>query len=124
MKGQEEIFGFVGIYNNASLETLEGLEGTKEITFGLRIRGNPSLRTLEGLEDLIWTGRLTIAENASLERITDLVNFRGWKSSPDDGRRVSVDDNPKLDCLLEPQPNILPVGNSSGNLVDCPVNSN
>jgi hypothetical protein len=120
LKGQEEIFGFVEIIDNASLETLEGLEGTKEITFGLRIRGNPSLRTLEGLEDLVWAGRLTIAENASLERITDLVNFRGW-NPPDDGGRVSVEDNPKLDCSLEPQPSILPVGRSSGNLVDCPV---
>lgn len=120
LKGQEEIFGFVEIIDNASLETLEGLEGTKEITFGLRIRGNPSLRTLKGLEDLVWAGRLTIAENASLEHITDLINFRGW-NPPDDGGRVSVDDNPKLDCSLEPQPSILPVGRSSGNLVDCPV---
>ena len=116
LKGQEQIFGFVGIYNNASLETLEGLEGTKEIIFGLRIRGNPSLRTLEGLEDLVRVGTTVIAENASLEHITDLVSLPA-----DRGVYLNINDNPALDCSLEPQPNFLPVGRSSGNLVDCPV---
>ena len=115
--------GFVFIRNNPKLMTLEGLRGLQN-TVGLWIANNDSLTNLEGLETLVNPGLyMYIEDNDSLTDITALQSVRPASTY---SFSVEVDDNPLLDCTLTPLPSFLPLpesDRSTGNLVDCPAES-
>ena len=82
------------------------------------IRSNPELETISGFNDATLPFVLSIEENAAL---TTLSGFANVPSSSDTVYTIS--NNESFDCSISPQSelSLLPVFESSGNLVNCPA---
>lgn len=70
--------GEIRIENNNNLETLEGLEGVKEILMPLHITFNPNLQSLKGLDNVRkFDGiEIFITDNDSLENLQGFENLQ------------------------------------------------
>ncbi len=121
------------ISNNASLLEVTGFGELNRVDGGsVTISDNASLTAISGFtsltfippgdEDDFVRGSLSISNNDSL---TSISGFAPLPSSEPDGQIVTsqINDNDVFDCSVPPQSNLpfLPVNESVGNLVNCPV---
>ena len=106
-----------GLISIAGFESLEILKAPADARdSALEISGHYALTEITGFDNLVTNGVITIEDNRSL---TSISGF----SSQEDGSGITISDNETFDCTVEPQANLpfLPVGTSSGNLVNCPT---
>ena len=100
--------GSVTLSNNASLESISGFTSLTFIP--------------PGEEEAFINGSLNISDNPSL---TSISGFALLPSSEPTGQIVTsqINNNSVFDCSVPPQSNLpfLPVNESVGNLVNCPV---
>ena len=124
------------ISNNASLLTISGFGQLNRVEGdaggSVTLSDNASLESISGFTSLTFippgdegafiNGSLNISNNDSL---TSISGFAPLPSSELTGQIVTsqINDNDVFDCSVPPQSNlpILPVNESVGNLVNCPV---
>ncbi len=112
----DEVTGDVGISQNSTLETLNGIQRLTAIRPGdmagegtgtLRIVSNPKLRTLGGLDGLVSVQGILISDNAALgsiglaglERVENGIVLGGCSSSGTGVPAVGTGGNPMLPAI-------------------------
>jgi hypothetical protein len=104
----DTIFDYLQIFNNANLQSLEGIENLQVVTGNLNISFNPLLQSVEALENINHVGRyLKIEKNESLLSLAglDSVNYAWAVYVVDNANLLSLEHLGKFNEI----PNILSI---------------